>query len=228
MKNNLRIFAGTVIGVILLTIPLFLLPSSGVLTVSWIFSLGAFFTLAGTLFWGNSRSGGEYVATAAFPLAAVKYFIVELLLSIIMVLLCSRHIWVMPTGWYIFVHALLAGFFIWKLLAMDAGREMIENTGTAVEVKSSNWKELTLCVSLLSTSAVPEIKKDISAVYEALRYADPVTDERLNHIEKTISEKIEELSELISGGKYSEVPELCHQLLTDIKNRNEQCKTFKR
>ena len=79
MNNNLRILAGTVVGVILLTIPLFLLSSGGVLTVSWIFSLGALFTLAGTLFWGNRRSGGEYVVTAAFPLAAAKYFTVELL-----------------------------------------------------------------------------------------------------------------------------------------------------
>ena len=228
MKNNLRIFAGTIIGVILLTIPIFLLPPSGVLTVSWIFSLGALLTLSGTLFWGNHRSGGEYVTTAAFPLAAVKYFIVELLFSIIMVFLCTRQLWVMPTGWYLFIHALLAGFFIWQLLAMDAGREMIENTGTAVEVKSSNWKELTLRVSILSTSAVPEVKKDISAVYEALRYSDPITDERLKDMENTISGKIGQISELISGGKYSEVPELCRQLLTDIKNRNEQCKTLKR
>ena len=227
MNNNLRILAGTVIGVILLTIPLFLLPSGGVLTVSWIFSLGALFTLAGTLFWGNRRSGGEYVVTAAFPLAAAKYFTVELLFSIIMVFLCSRQIWVMPTGWYFFIHALLAGFFIWKMLAMDAGKEMIENTGTAVKIKTSNWKELTLRVSALSASALPEVKKDIAAVYEALRYADPVTDERLNDIENTIAGKIGNISELVSAGKYSEVPQLCQQLLTDIKIRNTQCKTFK-
>ena len=78
-----------------------------------------------------------------------------------MVFLCSRQIWVMPTGWYFFIHALLAGFFIWKMLAMDAGKEMIENTGTAVKIKTSNWKELTLRVSALSASALPEVKKDI-------------------------------------------------------------------
>lgn len=228
MKNNLRIFAGMVFGVILLTIPLFLLPSSGVLTVSWIFSLGALFTLTGTLFWGNRRSGGEYVTTTAFPLAAAKYFISELLFSITMLFLCCRQFWVMPTGWYLFIHALLAGFFIWKLLTMDTGREMLENTNTAVEIQSSNWKELTLRVSILSTSAVPEVKKDISAVYEALRYADPVTDEKLNDIESTIAEKIGQITELISEGKYSEVPELCRKLLRDIKIRNAQCKTFKR
>ena len=228
MNNNLRIFAGTVIGVILLTIPLFLLPFGGILMVSWIFSLGALFTLAGTLFWGNRRSGGEYVVTAAFPLAAVKYFIIELLFSIIMVFLCSRQILVIPTGWYFFIHALLAGFFIWKMLAMDAGKELIENTGTAVEVKTSNWKSLTLQVSALSTTAPVEVKKDISAVYEALRYADPVTDERLSDIENTISGKIGEITKLISAKKYSEVPELCQQLLADIKIRNEQCKAFKR
>ena len=87
---------------------------------------------------------------------------------------------------------------------------------------------MTLRLSILSTSAIPEVQKDICAVYEAMRYADPVTDEQLNDIENTISGKIELISELLSQNKYSEVPEICRQLLADIKIRNEQCQTFKR
>lgn len=227
MKNNLRIFIGTFAAAALLTIPLILLACDGILITAYIFSLAGLFTIAGTLLHISNRQGGEYVVSSAFPLASVKYFILQLLLSMIILLLSLFNVVKLPLGWFIFLQTLLAVFFIWKLLAMDSGKEYIEAVGTKVKIRISRWKDFALRVSTLLPIADQEVKKDISAVYDALRYADPMSDERLNDIENAIDKKIIQLSDKVKCKNNQETVDLCQQLLTDIKIRNEQCKAYK-
>ena len=227
MNHNLRIYLGTAIAVIILTVPLFLLPCDGMLITAYIFSLIGVLGFSGTLHWGINRSGGEYVTTAAFPLAAAGYLFTNILFSFIMILLQTQEKFQMPAGWFFFLHLLLAGLFAWKLLAMDAGKEVIEETGTAVAAETSRWKELVQKLASLVRMAPSDCRKEVSKVYEATRYADPVCNEKLEDLENIIAIKINQLAELLKLGQSADIPALCQELLTDIQIRNEQCKLNK-
>lgn len=227
MKNNIRIFIAAFIAVIILTAPLFLLERSAVLIIAYIFALIGVFTLTASLCWGVNRKNGEYVVTAAFPLAAFNYLIFNLVFSIAVILLAKFTIYALAAGWFFFLHLLFAGFFFWKILAMDAGKEKIEATGQKVREKSSGWKQYCMEVSALVTVADVQIRKDVASVYDALRYSDPMSDERLSETETRISEMIRQLSGMVRSHANNSVPELCRNLINEIKIRNELCKACK-
>jgi len=227
MNNNLRVLIGTVVAVIVLTVPLFLLPVDGMLITAYLFALAGVFALAGTLFWGCNRSSGEYVTTAAFPLAAAGYLSLTLLVSVLFITLKVREVYACPAGWFFFLHILLAGLFTWKLLAMDAGKEQIEAIGPNVQQKTSLWRQLRQNASALAAAADPEVKKEIAAVQDAFRYADPVSSEQLAEIEGRIKTLLEQLSDRIRNHQNTGIPDLCRQLLTEIRIRNERSKTIK-
>ncbi|MBQ7207123.1 MAG: hypothetical protein IJS01_04930 [Lentisphaeria bacterium] len=227
MNDNHRILLGTVTAVIVLTIPLFLLPRDGLLFTAWGFALAGVFAVAGSLYRGANRTHGEYVTTAAFPLAAAGYLSADLLLSVAVILLREQNKYAMPAGWFLFCHALLAGLFVWKLLAMDSGKEKIEEIGVKVEAATSRWRQFRQDASALAVIADAEIRKDVSAVADALRYGDPVSGEHLEEIENAIGEKLRQLADKVKAHRNADVPALCRDLLTDIKIRNEQSKSHK-
>ena len=227
MNNNKRIYLSSIFGIVILTALLFLLPVERLLITGYIFGVAGIIVLCSTLLWGTNRKRGEYVTTAAFPLAAFQYLVTNILFSIIIIVLKEFDAYTMAAGWFFFIHLAITVFFIWKILAMDSGKEEIEAVGTEVKLKISRWKDFELQLSTLSTLAAPEVKKEISTVYDALRYTDPMSDERLNDIENAIAEKIVQLSENVKSEKNQETVDLCQQLLTDIKIRNKQCKIYK-
>ena len=227
MNDSHRIWIGTVTAVIVLTIPLFLLQRDGLLFTAWVFALAGVFAVAGTLYWGVNRTHGEYVTTAAFPLAAAGYLSSDLLLSVAVILLKELDKYTMPAGWFLFCHALLAGLFVWKLLAMDSGKEKIEEIGVKVEASTSRWRQFRQDASALAVIADAEIRKDVSAVADALRYGDPVSTAGLEDIEAAVAEKLRQLADKVKAHRNADVPALCRDLLTDIKIRNEQCKSHK-
>ena len=51
--------------------------------------------------------------------------------------------------------------------------------------------------------------------------------EHLEEIENAIGEKLRQLADKVKAHRNADVPALCRDLLTDIKIRNEQCKSHK-
>ena len=81
--------------------------------------------------------------------------------------------------------------------------------------------------SALAAVAAPEVRKYIAPVCDALRYGDPMSDERFAEIEGRIADGLRQLADRVWENQSDGVPELCRQLVTDIKIRNEQCRSFK-
>ena len=226
-KNNLRIFLGGVIGVAILTVLFFLLPVDGVLITAYVFALFAVAAMCISLWWTANRSGGEHVTTAAFPVAAYGYASLNIVVSVLIVALKHFDFYALSTGWFCFIHVLIAGFFGWKILAMDAGREMIEEQGAEVIVKTSDWKKLVMKLTAIAAVADAEIKSQVAAVKDAVRYADPMTCSELFEIESAITEKVAELDSAVKAHRNAEILTICQGLLLDIKQRNELCKAYK-
>lgn len=227
MNNNLRIFLGGAIGVAILTVLFFLLPRDGVLITAYVFALFAVAVMCISLWWATNRSGGEFVTSAAFPIATYGYVSLNIVVSVLVVALKHFDFYALSTGWFFFIHILIAGIFGWKILAMSAGREMIEERGAEVKARTSNWKNLGLEMTAISAAADAEIKSQVTAVKDAIRYADPMTSDELSDIENTITGKIAELKSAVAAHRNGEIPALCQGLLLDIKQRNELCKAYK-
>ena len=216
MNHNFRIFLGGVIGVVILTVLFFLLPRDGVLITAYVFALFAVAVMCISLLWTANRSGGEYVTSAAFPVAAYSYASLNIVVSVLVVALKYFDFYNLSTGWFCFIHILIAGFFGWKILAMDAGREIIEERGAEVIAKTSNWKKLVMDLTSIASIADAEVKSQVSVVKDAARYADPMT-----------CDEVAELNAAVKAHRNTEIPAMCQELLLDIKQRNELCKAYK-
>ena len=227
MNHNFRIFLGGVIGVVILTVLFFLLPRDGVLITAYVFALFAVAVMCISLLWTANRSGGEYVTSAAFPVAAYSYASLNIVVSVLVVALKYFDFYALSTGWFCFIHILIAGLFGWKILAMDAGREIIEERGAEVAVKTSNWKKLVMDLTSIASIADTEVKSQVTAVKDAARYADPMTCDELFDIESTIADKIAKLGSAVKAHSNAEIPTMCQELLLEIKQRNELCKAYK-
>lgn len=227
MNNKMRIGLGTAVAVVLLTVPLFLLPVSGVLITACLFGLLGVASLTGTLLWTSSRTGGRFVTTAAFPLAAVRYLITDLLLSITVILLQVRQIYTLPAGWFCFLHLLIAGFFAWKILAMDAGKAEIEHVEVEVKERTSGWKMLQQEVSAMAIEADGPMKKSLASVRDAIRYADPMTSPRLAETEDAIRANVVLLGDAVKNNDIAGVEKQTEEILRQIRRRAELCKLLK-
>ena len=221
-KNQLRILLGSLIGIVLLTVLLFLLKATALVITAYIFGLLAIGIFAFSLWRFAGAADGLFVTRAAFPLLTFRYFVINLILSIIVVALEYFSVWQMKNGWFIFVHLFLMGIIGWKLLAADAGSDKIERVETEVKAKVAAWKSIGLEVNMLLSSADGERKKQISEIYDAIRYADPMSNENLSEIETEIKANIAELAS--AGGDISPI---CQAILLKIKKRNEMCKLLK-
>ena len=223
----MRIFLGTAIAVIILTVPLFLLPHDGILLTAYIFALLGVFALSGSLYWGWNRTEGEYVTTAAFPLAAWGYLATNLLFSIIIVLLHTRGTYSLAAGWFCFLHLIFAGFFAWKILAMDAGKDEIEQVEINVKQSISNWKMLHTQIASIAVRADSSVRKEVESVRDAMRYADPVTSPQLQDIELAIQNNVDNLADAVVNHNSEEVNLLVQELRLQIRQRSEMCKMLK-
>lgn len=221
-KNQLRILAGSLIGIVLLTVLLVLLNATALVITAYIFGLAGIGMFAFSLWRFASADDGLFVTRAAFPLLTFRYFVINLILSIIVVALKYFSVWQMKNGWFIFVHLFLLGIIGWKLLAADAGSDEIKRVETEVKAKVAAWKSIGLEVNMLLSSADGERKKQISEIYDAIRYADPMSNENLSEIETEIKANIAELAS--AGGDISPI---CQAILLKIKKRNEMCKLLK-
>lgn len=221
-KNQLRILAGSLIGIVLLTVLLFLLNATALVITAYIFGLAGIGMFAFSLWRFAGADDGLFVTRAAFPLLTFRYLVINLIWSIIIVTLAHFAVWQMKNGWFIFVHLFLLGITGWKLLAADAGSDEIERVETEVKAKVAAWKSIGLEVNMLLSSADGERKKQISEIYDAIRYADPMSNENLSEIETEIKENIAELA-----SADGDISPICRTILLKIKKRNEMCKLLK-
>lgn len=73
-----------------------------------------------------------------------------------------------------------------------------------------------------------EIKKEISAIMESIKYSDPNSGNEVVDIEREIFDRAELLLEQIQGNKTMDAKENCSILQNKIKERNLMCKMYKR
>lgn len=104
----------------------------------------------------------------------------------------------------------------------------IENIDQSVKVQTGFMRELTAeAESILAYADDETIKAECKRVYEAFRYSDPVSHEKLSGIESQIEKLLSRFTEEVKQKNETAVTETVENLCKLISERNRKCKLYK-
>ena len=81
--------------------------------------------------------------------------------------------------------------------------------------------------SIMARCKTEQAKAECKKVYEAFRYADPVSTDDLKEIESDIETNLSALRKAVVNGNEEEIKETANELLVLIKDRSIKCKLLK-
>lgn len=159
------------------------------------------------------------------PLVTISYtgLILSFICGGLCMLISSLPYWV----GVILCTAVLA-FTAIAVLKASMAAELVSETDEKLKVSTALMKTLTAEAKGLEAKAqTEEIKAACKKAYEAFRYSDPMSSEKLAEQEEEIAEKLNELKLAVETADNESVNELTAVLLTLIKERNDKCRLLK-
>lgn len=222
-----RTLVAAVVALMVLTALLILIPKTTIVIAGYLFSILGIVEFFGSVAYLAGSSKKDYLVNTAFPYVTRGYAIAAIVFSFLIAALDCFDIWTMPVGWFIFVQIIFAAVLIVKFLMLGTGKELVETTGDTVAAKYSNWKKLLADVEAVLTKTTPESKNDVSAVRDAVKYADPMSNPALDSLEQEIRSNIAQLARLVEEKKSSEVSTLCVTIQDQIKDRTKRLQRLK-
>ena len=122
----------------------------------------------------------------------------------------------------------ILALYVCALLFAVAGAEAIEEREAEIMASTSHMKALTgQAEALMNLARDPETKNQLKKVYEALRFADPVSSGATAESERAIGAGLAALQTAVADGKTEEVKETAEKLLTLIRERSILTKASK-
>lgn len=114
------------------------------------------------------------------------------------------------------------------VLCSKAVANAVSDIDDKVKAQTFFVKALTVDAETLITKAqTPEIKAEVTRVYEAIRYSDPVSNPVISNIESQISMKYNQLSLAVEKNDVDAVKTFTDEVLILVKDRNDKCKLLK-
>ena len=226
-QNYKRIAVLTTITFLLLTAIYILLPKTPLIITGYcwaIFSIAS--TVIGLLMLTNASSRNCTTRTA-FPLAAMKYAVTQVLTSTVVILLDLSGIWNMSVALFCVLHIILLAFFTSKVLLMDLGEKAIEQTDRKVQEQTLNWRSLQALSESVLAEAPAELKKNAESVYEAIRYSDPVSVPDIQSLESDIETELYTFRAMIAQRDLNAANTQQQILQCKIEEWNILCKKLK-
>ena len=222
-----RTLVAAIVALLVLTALLILIPKTPIVIAGYLFSVLGIVEFFGSLAYLAGSSKKDYLVNTAFPYVTRGYAIAAIAFSFLFAALDCFEIWTMPVGWFVFVQIILAAILIIKFLMLETGKELVETTGETAAVKYSSWKSLLADVEAVLAKVSPESQNDVTAVRDAVKYADPMSNPALDALEQEIRSNIMQLAGLVEEKKASEVSALCVKIQNQIKDRAKRLQTLK-
>ena len=132
-------------------------------------------------------------------------------------------------GWIAAVVSIIVtAFYAIAVAKAETAAGIVEETGKKTKEKTQQIKLMIVEAEAILVKAKSEtIKAECRKVYEALRYADPVSSEVLDDIEAELENKLEVFGELTEKADEKEIQSAAEEFIQLINKRNSQCKTLK-
>lgn len=159
------------------------------------------------------------------PLISLSW--ISLVLTLIVGTLCM----VIPNlpNWIgIIICFAVLGFSAISVIKVKLAGDLVEDIDNKIKVQTYFIKTLTVeAESLMARAKSEEIKAECKKVYEAIRYSDPMSNNALTLIEDKITDKFEELSNIIADGDINSIKTFANEVILLVGERNAKCKVLK-
>ncbi|MGN1442782.1 MAG: hypothetical protein ACI4XE_02930 [Acutalibacteraceae bacterium] len=132
-------------------------------------------------------------------------------------------------GWIIYVVSVIVlGVFTILVLLTDTTRDKILEIEEEEERQTAQIKTFRVNIDSITRGVDdPGLLKTLQKLSDTAKYSDPVSSEPLYPIEAEITEKIDELGNLIQAGDIEEAKTLAEKVIDLFEDRNAQCKMYK-
>ena len=220
-KNNMKAYIVLGIFFVLISIIAFAVPTEKTDAFWTAYAFTAFAFVAQIIIWRASFSKGEKLKSKflGFPVAyiGIIYLILQTLAFFIFLFAAG-----LPTWSAVVICAIITGISTICMVSTESIRGELERVEEKAAEKVFYIKSLQTDVELIAErESNPEIKKNLKALEEKIRFSDPMSDDGLKELEEKIAEKTDELKN--SNDKSKLITEIS-QLLSE---RNKKCKLLK-
>ena len=222
-----RTLVAAVVSILVLTALLLLIPKTPLVITGYLFSILGIVEFFGSLVYLAGSTKKDYLVNTAFPFVTRGYAVMAIAFSILIAALEYFDVWTMKTSWFAFVQILFAAGLILMLLMLSSGKELVETAGEKVAVNYSNWKLLLADVEAALAKTAPESRKDVAAVRDAVKYADPMSNPAVDGLEQEIRGNIAGLARLVEEKKAPDITALCVTIQGQIRDRANRLKLLK-
>lgn len=149
-----------------------------------------------------------------------------LILTLIVALLGMA---VAPNSWMPLVAALIIlAFYVFALLRTGAAIGVVEGIDQKVQSQAAFVRTLTAdAESLMARTRSPEAKAACRKVYEAVRYADPMSDPAVAGLEQQIQTSFTRFYDAVIADDQEAVSALSAEILARMEARNSRIRTLK-
>ena len=122
----------------------------------------------------------------------------------------------------------LVVFYTVTIVKTKIAIDVIEDVGAKVADKTAFIKSLRVDAdSLVGKASTPAIKDMCTKVSEAIRYSDPVSNNMTADVEKQITTKLAEFTDVVKAGDEDKVSSVGAELIDLVDERNKKCKLGK-
>lgn len=225
MKNKLRVVIVLAIIFVVYTVLTFALPfaKNAVLWVSYIFGAAAIaaqlYVLPKSFAQGESARSKFY----GFPIAKIgaAYLLVQLALGLVFMVLAK----LVPLWLPLVLYVVLLGVAAVGFIAADTMRDEVERQDSKLKADTTVVRALQARAAVLAASRESgEVKAQLQALADALRYSDPVSGDATRDVETKLTACMDELEQTSSDEGAAAILRRMSALLA---GRNQLCKSNK-
>ncbi len=160
-------------------------------------------------------------------------YIPVVLISYIALLMClllaleAVLLFFLPTWFTVIAAALVLAFYALSVVRAMASAEMVMTVGQKVERQTEFIRGLTARAKAMEQNSPEAYKQQVKRVYEALRYSDPMSTDKLVNVDEEIDTAYRRFAEALKAADEAAVQKEADNLCGLVKERNELCKIYK-
>lgn len=224
--QKMRILAGCLAGFAIVTAIYVLMTKTPIVHFAY-FTLMLSVVLSGGTLWMISEGGKKkYFTNLAFPGALVGYLIATIAMAVVFCLLDAGEISI-GLKYYCVLYIIVLALTLWRLLVLGAGQEKILEIEEKTKIQTSSWRVLQADAESILRAAPSDLRSDVSAVRDAIRYGDPMSIPEVAEIESSVSADLMMLKTVVAEGNSSEAKALCAKIQNSVKDRATRLKLLK-
>ena len=135
---------------------------------------------------------------------------------------------ILPIWLGIVICFVILAFVTIAVITAKSVADTVSDIDDKIKEQTSFIKMITVDAEhLMKTASTPEIKNEAKKVYEAFRYADPMSSTQLLELENQIQQQFNLFTEATTCGDITRITELATELRSLIDYRNKKCKLLK-